>query len=80
MGVYDTVRVDLDYLKGEFQTKDLECSFDQYLVNVDGIHIKKNGKFYKVPWISDDIEIYEFNELSRKLEYYNLSFLEGELV
>lgn len=79
MGLYDTVRVDLDGESLEYQTKDLDCNLEYYLVNENGIHIKRNGKFYKVPWICGRIEVYYWNLEERDLAKRVLTFEEGEL-
>jgi len=80
MGMFDTINVDLDHLKGSFQTKDLECTLDQYLVNKDGIHIHRNNKYYKVPWITGPLEIYEYNRTTKELNYHTLTFNEGDIL
>lgn len=79
MGMFDTVRVELGSESLEYQTKDLECNLDYYLVNEFGIHIKRNGNFYKVPWITGRVELYYWDKDKNDLARRVLNFEEGEL-
>ena len=55
MGMYDTIKVNFPLPEGheeyqdlEFQTKDLDCSFEHFVISKDGELIKESSDPYKI--------------------------------